>query len=294
MKRLLFSFFAFCFVFCPAEIFAFGRHEAAESADSVPQRIVSLSPAATEILFAVGAEDQIVARTNLCNYPPEAQKLPAVGGFDGKLFSLEKIISFNPDFVYLTDGMHDHLIEPLTSYEIKIYISKAQSLDDVFDEIQTIAEITGHKENGIKCVESIKQEISQAAEEIKALNLSVKPSVYWEIWNAPYMSVGNTSFLNDIMEAAGLNNIFGSLPQEYPVVSEETIIARNPDMILFSSDANMLKEDFEKRSSWKNIPAIKNGRVYSIDADLMTRPGPRVGKAVLELSSITKEAFNKR
>lgn len=293
MKKLLFSFFAFCFVFCAASSFAFGKREAAKFADAVPQRIVSLSPAATEILFAVGAEDQIVARTNLCNYPPESQKLPAVGGFDGKLFSLENIISFKPDFVYLTEGMHDHLIEPLTAYGIKVYVSKAQSLDDVLGEIQTIAEITGHKENGAKCVASIKDEFRQAQEESKKL-AAHKPSVYWEIWNAPYMSIGNDSFLNEIIEVAGLENIFGALKQKYPVVSEESIIAAGPEMILYASDAPLSKDDFLKRGSWKNIPAIKNGRIYQIDADLMTRPGPRVGKAALALSALAKEAFEDR
>ncbi|MDD6485947.1 MAG: cobalamin-binding protein [Spirochaetales bacterium] len=293
MKKLLFSFFAFCFVFCAASSFAFGKREAAKFADAVPQRIVSLSPAATEILFAVGAENQIVARTNLCNYPPEAQKLPAVGGFDGKLFSLENIISFKPDFVYLTEGMHDHLVEPLTAYGIKVYVSKAQSLDDVLGEIQTIAEITGHKENGAKCVASIKDEFRQAQEESKKL-AAHKPSVYWEIWNAPYMSIGNDSFLNEIIEVAGLENIFGALKQKYPVVSEESIIAAGPEMILYASDAPLSKDDFLKRGSWKNIPAIKNGRIYQIDADLMTRPGPRVGKAALALSALAKEAFEGR
>ncbi len=293
MKKLLFSFFAFCFVFCAASSFTFGKRESAKSADAVPQRIVSLSPAATEILFAVGAENQVVARTNLCNYPPEAQKLPAVGGFDGKLFSLENIISFKPDFVYLTEGMHDHLVEPLTAYGIKVYVSKAQSLDDVLGEIQTIAEITGHKENGAKCVASIKDEFRQAQEESKKLAVH-KPSVYWEIWNAPYMSIGNDSFLNEIIEVAGLENIFGALKQKYPVVSEESIIAAGPEMILYASDAPLSKGDFLKRGSWKNIPAIKNGRIYQIDADLMTRPGPRVGKAALALSALAKEAFEGR
>ena len=294
MKRLLVSVFAFCFIWCSAEVFAFAKRESVKAQDAVPSRIVSLSPAATEILFAVGAQDQIVARTNLCNYPKEAEKIPAVGGFDAKLFSLENIISFNPDFVYLTDGMHNHLIEPLTSYGIKIYVSKANSLNDVLEEIQTIAEITGHKENGAKCVESIRKEFAQAQEETKKLNLAKKPAVYWEIWNAPYMSIGSASFLNEIIELAGLNNIFGTLNQEYPVVSEETIIARNPDIILFASDANLSKEDFMKRGSWKNIAALKNGRVYCIDADLMTRPGPRVGKAALALSEIAKQAFEER
>ena len=293
MKKLLSFFVAAAFICCSAQVFAFGKREAAKSADAVPQRIVSLSPAATEILFAVGAENQVVARTNLCNYPPEAQKLPAVGGFDGRLFSLENIVAFNPDFVYLTEGMHDHLVEPLTAYGIKVYVSKAQSLDDVLGEIQTIAEITGHKENGAKCVASIKDEFRQAQEESKKL-VAHKPSVYWEIWNAPYMSIGSDSFLNEIIEVAGLENIFGALKQKYPVVSEESIIAAGPEMILYASDAPLSKDDFLKRGSWKNIPAIKNGRIYQIDADLMTRPGPRVGKAALALSALAKEAFEGR
>ena len=294
MKKLLSFFVAAAFICCSAHVFAFAKHETTKSADAVPQRIVSLSPAATEILFAVGAQDQIVARTNLCNYPPEAEKIPAAGGFDGRLFSLENIIAFKPDFVYLTEGMHDQLVEPLTSYGIKIYVSHSSTLNDVLEEIQTIAEITGHKENGEKCVESIKEEFALALADIKKLNLAKKPSVYWEIWNAPYMSIGNASFLNEIVELAGLHNIFGELNQAYPVVSEESIIAKNPDMILFASDANLSKEDFAKRGTWKNIQAVKNGRIYCIDADLMTRPGPRVGKAVLALSAIAKQAFESR
>ena len=294
MKRLLVSFFAFCFIWCSAEVFAFAKRETVQASDAVPARIVSLSPAATEILFAVGAEKQIVARTNLCNYPKEAEKIPAVGGFDGKLSSLENIIAFKPDLVYLTDGMHNHLIEPLTSYGIKVYVSKAHSLSDVLNEIETVAEITGHKENGVKCVENIKNEFKQAEAEIKKLKLAETPSVYWEIWNAPYMSIGNASFLNEIVELAGLTNIFAGLNQEYPVVSEESIIAKNPDMILFPSDAALSKEDFMKRGSWKTISALKNGRIYALDADLMSRPGPRVGKAVLALTSIVKEAFGEQ
>ncbi len=293
MKKLLSFFVAAAFICCSAQVFAFGKRESVKSADAVPQRIVSLSPAATEILFAVGAQDQIVARTNLCNYPPEAEKIPAAGGFDGKLFSLENIISFKPDFVYLTDGMHNHLIEPLTSYGIRVYVSKSNTLQDVLEEIQAIAEITGHKENGAKCVASIKDEFRQAQDESKKLSAH-KPSVYWEIWNAPYMSVGSASFLNEIIELAGLTNIFAELNQQYPVVSEESIIAKKPDMILFASDANLSKEDFLKRGTWKNIPAVKNGKIYCIDADLMTRPGPRVGKAALALCALAKEAFEGR
>ena len=155
------------------------QNEKAEN--SVPLRIVSLSPAATEILFAISAQDKIVARTDLCDYPKEAEKIPSVGGFDGKLFSLENIISFKPDFVYLTAVMHTHLIEPLKSYGIRVYVSNAQSLDDILKEIEDIAEITGYKENGKICVENIRSEFLQAEREVKDLNLDKPLSVYWEV-----------------------------------------------------------------------------------------------------------------
>lgn len=258
---------------------------------AVPSRIVSLSPASTEILFAVGAQDQIVARTDLCNYPPEAKNIASVGGFDGKLFSLESIIAFKPDFVYLTAVMHSHLIEPLKAYGIPIYISDAQSVDDILKEIQDIAEITGHKEQGQICVENIKNEFAQAEKITENLNLDKKPSVYWEIWNSPYMSVGNRSFLNEIIQIAGLSNIFENLSQPYPSVSEESIIAKNPDIIVFPSDAMISAKDIKNRRSWKNIEAVKNNRIYSLDGDLMSRSGPRIGKAALALAELAQKSF---
>ena len=258
---------------------------------AVPSRIVSLSPASTEILFAVGAQDQIVARTDLCNYPPEAKNIASVGGFDGKLFSLESIIAFKPDFVYLTAVMHSHLIEPLKAYGIPIYVSDAQSVDDILKEIQDIAEITGHKEQGQICVENIKNEFAQAEKITENLNLDKKPSVYWEIWNSPYMSVGNRSFLNEIIQIAGLSNIFENLSQPYPSVSEESIIAKNPDIIVFPSDAMISAKDIKNRRSWKNIEAVKNNRIYSLDGDLMSRSGPRIGKAALALAELAQKSF---
>lgn len=258
---------------------------------AVPSRIVSLSPASTEILFAVGAQDQIAARTDLCNYPPEAKNIASVGGFDGKLFSLESIIAFKPDFVYLTAVMHSHLIEPLKAYGIPIYVSDVQSVDDILKEIQDIAEITGHKEQGQICVENIKNEFAQAEKITENLNLDKKPSVYWEIWNSPYMSVGNRSFLNEIIQIAGLSNIFENLSQPYPSVSEESIIAKNPDIIVFPSDAMISAKDIKNRRSWKNIEAVKNNRIYSLDGDLMSRSGPRIGKAALALAELAQKSF---
>ena len=99
------------------------------------QRIVSLVPSVTETLFALQAQDMIVARTDFCNWPPEAQAIPSVGGFDGKTISLERIVAFQPDLVCIADVMHNHLIQPLEALGIKVFLSTAQKLDQIHEGI---------------------------------------------------------------------------------------------------------------------------------------------------------------
>ena len=153
-KLLLFAaiFFSFAFTNCTKKD---AQNPNVKAKQSIPQRIVSLSPASTEILFAVGAENQIVAVSDFSDYPPQAQNLPKVGGFDGKTLSLEKILSFNPDFVYLTNVMHNHLIPHFESLNIDYYLSDANSFEQVKNEILQIAKITGHTSTGENLVKEI-------------------------------------------------------------------------------------------------------------------------------------------
>ena len=112
----------------------------------IPQRIISLSPSATEILFAIGAQNQIAARSDFCDFPENVKNIPSVGGFDGKTLSIEKILSFSPDFVYLTNGMHNYLIPFLQKHNIAYYISVADSIQTVLQEIAEIGKITERAE----------------------------------------------------------------------------------------------------------------------------------------------------
>ena len=109
-------------------------------------RIVSLAPSGTEILFAVGAGDKVVAVDEMSNYPEEANALPKIGGFDGKTISIEKILSFEPDYVYITKGMHDFLIPTFEKYGIKYYLSEGLSVDDVKKDIKEIGAVAGNQE----------------------------------------------------------------------------------------------------------------------------------------------------
>ncbi len=241
------------------------------------KRVVSLSPSATEILFAIDSGHTVVARTDFCNYPEEALQIPSLGGFDGKSFSLESIMAKKPDFVYATKGMHDHLIKPLESYGITVFLSHATSLTDIYEEITMVANLMGKEERAALVVAQMKENIAIIH---KAVEEKSSRSVYWEVWSSPYMSVGSTSYINDLIHQAGGKNIFLDVHQDYPVVSEESILRRNPQVILLPGDTTITKENVLNRIGWENIEAVKNGDIFFITPDIVSRPGPRADIAV--------------
>ncbi|MCR4741862.1 MAG: helical backbone metal receptor [Treponema sp.] len=266
-------------------LFSFtGCNKKVSANNNYPKSIVALSPSASEILFALGAGKQVSAVSEFTDYPQEAAALPKVGGFDGKTLSLEKILSFKPDFVYMTDGMHNFLVEDFESYGIKYYLSKANSIDSIYQEISDISKITGHQKEGQELINKIQKEIN----EVK-IDTNYQPLVYWEVWYSPYMSAGSQSFINDIISKAGGKNIFSDLDQLYPIVSEESIIVRQPQVILIPQTSGITIESVKERIGWKNIPAVENSKIQIIDDNLFTRPGPRIGQSVIELNKILYE-----
>ncbi len=256
----------------------------AKSADTAyPKSIVALSPSAAEILFAVGAGDQVSAVSEFTDYPAEAAAKPVVGGFDGKTLSIETIMSFRPDLVYLTEGMHNFLIETLESNGIKYYISKGDSIASVEQEILDVGKLTGHDKEAKKVVDGMEKKLKKVAKKSAA---PVK--VYYEVWNAPYMSVGTSSFINDVIVKAGGENIFGDLTDAYPMVSEESIITRQPAVILIPSSSGQEPSSVGLRKGWADIPAVKNAKVFVVDDNVYTRPGPRIADVVESLSELLK------
>ena len=247
------------------------------------ERIVSLSPAGTEIIFALGQGDKLVARTDFCTFPEEAQKISSVGGFDGKSFSLETILSYNPDFVYLSNVMHNYLVSTLENFGIKVYISDVNSIDDVLNEIIDIAKILNVEKFGKEYVSKMKSELTL----IK--NVGSEKKIYCEIFNSPFLTCGKNSFINDIIDYAGGKNIFDFLDSSYPQVSEEVIITMNPDIILAPDYSEIDLEKIYARNGWQNISAIKNKKVFSVSGDIFTRPGPRVLEAIKLLKEIIDE-----
>ena len=255
------------------------KKNTSETQNEFPSSIVALSPSAAEILFAVGAGNQVSAVCEFTDYPPEAAQKPIVGGFDGKTFSMESILSYKPDLLYITDGMHNFLIEQLNQYGIKYYLSKADSIASVKNEILDIGKITGHEKEALSVVEEMDSKINS----IKIA--STQKTIYYEIWNSPFMTAGSKSFLTDVIKSAGFKNIFDDVEEAYPIVSEESIIARKPEIILISSSSGLTKDSIKSRKGWETIPAVQNDNIIIIDDNLYTRPAPRIADVVVELAA---------
>lgn len=247
------------------------------------QNIVCLSPSGAEILSAMGAESLIVARTDFCDYPSRLEAIPSVGGFSGQTLSAETILSYKPDLVYGSKGMHDFLESPLNEAGVKLYLSDASSINAVYEEIAVVGEMTGRSTEAAALVKNMKDSIQKITEKNKE---AAKAKVYYEVWNVPYMTAGKNSFISDLIVISGGTNIFDDQLSDYPSVSEETIISRDPEIILLPNLNGVTVEQVKERSGWENISAVKNNKIYLIDSDLYSRPGPRIVDAISDLTKI--------
>lgn len=274
-------------------IFSGCAKKAAVAGDDVPQRIVALSPVASEILFAVGAGGQVAAVSQFTDYPAEACELPQVGGFDGKTLSMESILGFKPDLVYLSDVMHNFMIPQLEEYGIKYYLSKSGGIEGVEQEIMDVGKLTGHEAKAREVVDEMKKKIEAAGGDFDRLNQHGQSgqndiNVYWEVWNSPFMSAGSSSFMNDVILAAGGKNIFDDVEEAYPIVSEEAIIRRSPDVIIIPASCGISADDVKARDGWGEISAVVNDKIFIVDDNLYTRAGPRIADVVMELANMIK------
>lgn len=278
MKKNYWIFYlAVIFILCSCSKAKLGEKKSSFS------RIVCLSPSGAEILCDLGLQNKIVARTDFCDYPSEILSVKSIGGFDGKTFSLESIISLNPDFVYGSLGMHDYLKSQLDSFGIKNYFSNAESINSIKDEILYIGNLFDVKENTEKIVadlilfeDKVKLFISENE------NVDEK-KVYYEVWNSPYMSVGKKSYINEMISLCGKENIFRDLNESYPLINEEYVVLNNPDYIILPDKNGLSLDNIKNRAAWNEINAVKNGRIYFINSDLVSRSGPRIKEAIIEL-----------
>jgi len=241
-----------------------------------PKRIVSLVPAFTETLFALGLGDKVVGVTKYCDYPAEAIAKPKIGGFSTP--SAELIVAAQPDLV-LAAEMHKEFIPQLEQAGLTVVATESLDLKQVLDEIRLIGRITGASAEAENLAADMQQRIDKIESKVKLLSEDEKPAVFFEVWPDPLTTGGSRSFLNSLIVTAGGKNIAGDVEQDWVTLSPEVVLSRNPEVIIFSHHGDSLQtvEQLKARKGWEQVRAIKSGRIgYIADENLVVRTGPRV------------------
>lgn len=254
------------------------------------QRIISLVPSITEIVFALGKESLLVGNTIYCDYPEEAKQIYKVGDFSSP--SIEKILKKKPSLVLVTLPEQKNVVEELKKYKIPVFTSRPKSVDSVLNEIIEIGKLIDAYDEANILVIALKNKLKEIAD--KNPNIIDSPKVYVEISATPIMTIGNLSYINDLIRYAGAKNVFADIDREYIVTNSEELIARNPDVILILHPSAK-KAQVKKRLGWSQITAVKKGRIYDdLNPDYFFRPGPRFIYGVEDLANILHGIWVKR
>jgi iron complex transport system substrate-binding protein len=258
---------------------------------SVPQRLISLAPSTTEMLFALGVGDRVVGVTDYDNYPYnfsawiEAGNMTSVGGYSTP--NMEAIATLQPDLILATN-INSGDVPTMRSLGYNVIVTNPTSINGVYQDILMIGRAAGVEDSASALINSISAQISNVADTIAAANITDQPTVYYEVWYDPsfLMSAGSASWINDVITNAGGINIYGDVNQQYPTTSSEVIVQKNPDVILLPTDPGYAMafygsiDDVKARPGWNAINAVQNDRIYTIDESLFSVPGPRIGDQV--------------
>lgn len=251
------------------------------------ERIVSMAPANTEIAYAIGAADKMVAGTSYDDYPEEATSLPKIGDFANP--SVEKIASFQPDLVLATGGIQDKLRGKLEELGMQVYVVDPKTYADVQTAIADIGQLAGTSEAAQQVVDAMEQ----AKADVQAAVGSLAPvTTFLEIYSKPLMTAGSGTFIDDMITIAGGTNIGAEAGSGFPEFSTEVLVKDDPQVYVADSGSMSEPGDIAERAGFAELTAVKDGRVYVIEDSLIARPGPRLADGLRQLAEmIHPEAF---
>lgn len=239
-----------------------------------PRRIVALAPSVAEIIYALGEEDRLVAATRYSNHPEAASALPRIGTYARP--DVERVASFRPDLcIAIQDGNPRHVIDKIEALGIPVFSVNPRSLSGIMDAIAGMGEILNARENAYAIIAGMKQRINN----VRALvaRARSRPRVFFQIDASPIVSAGTETFIHELIVTAGGENVAAG-PVPYPRYSWEEILAFRPDIAVITSMAGGLSTEdlISAWLRWPRIPAVRNGRLHVVDADLFDRPTPRL------------------
>lgn len=246
------------------------------SIENPPQRLISLAPSNTEILFALGLENRVVGVTTYCNYPEEAGKCYQIGGFSNP--NIERIVDLRPDLVVAADR---HLKEAqiLEQMGIDVIVIDARRVSDISHSIRTIGQACNVPGEASQLASSIEEHIAA----IKALtsSSSERPRVFYQVFNEPLTTVGPDTIISDLIQICGGTSISADTSTDYPQFSEEAVIDRDPQVIIQGRQHGSQEADLSGYGQkWQMVSAVQEQRIHVVDGDICTRGGPRIIQAL--------------
>lgn len=243
------------------------------TAFSVPQRIISTMPSITETLYALGLEGRVVGVTENCNFPPAVKKKEKVGR---EIVNLEKVISLKPDLVIMLLDAQRPDVEKLKKFKLPVVTVNPHGVEEVIKAIKEIGEITGARERAKELASDLKFRL----EKVKRMTASrPHPKVFMVVGYRPLITTGQETFVGDILNLAGGENIVSGARSPYPEWSFETLLKTDPEVIVIM-DGVVEKREVLSDKRWMSLSAVRNNRIVFIDPDIISRPGPRVINAI--------------
>jgi len=257
--------------------------------EEMPNRVITLAPNLTEMIFDLGLQNFLVGNTLHCNYPDEAKKIEKVG--DLLTFNFEQIVKLNPDLIFITvEGNTKETYEKFKELGLKIFVSNPRNFNGVKKTFSDIGKVFKIEEKVDKTINDWENSIDKIKSDKKSF---VNMTAMFLIELKPIMLAGRTTFLNEYLEYNGLKNIADDIKLNYPVFNREEILRRNPDFIIYPTGGDDTNEKIISiYPEWKNLKAVKKGNVVFINRDLYMRPGSRFVEALADLNALLHQLQN--
>ncbi|PMS34421.1 cobalamin-binding protein [Paraburkholderia rhynchosiae] len=247
------------------------------------QRVISLAPHVTELLYAAGGGAKIVGAVSYSDYPPEAKQLPRVG--DNKALDLERIVALKPDLIVVwRHGNAQRQLDRLRDLHIPLFFSEPHRLDDVAVSLTKLGQLLGTSATAERAAAAYRQDIASLRAQY-AKRQAV--SVFYQVWDQPLMTLNGEHMVNDVIELCGGRNVFAKLQPVVPTVSTEAVLAANPEAIVTAAPGATKPDTALPQlgawRAWPRLSAVANNNLFAIDGDLINRPAPRIAQGAKQL-----------
>lgn len=253
-------------------------------------RFVSLAPNVTEIVYAIGAGDGLVGRTTFCTFPAEAKQVPEVG--DTLKPSIERIIALRPQVVFVsTASQLEAFTSQLANQQIAVYVTDPHDLEGVFNSINGIAQLLGKGQQADQLLNELRARATTVETAVKQQG---PVRVFYQVSDQPLYTIGRDAFITDLIKRAGGASVTADVPGAWPRYSDESALASKPEAIILPTGGSMGDANSTPAAALKQSPAAVTGRVYKINDDLLSRPGPRAVDGLEQLArALHPESFKK-